>query len=260
MSGASDPGYYVRHLDAISALERVKGDKRRTLELLGVATGQRVLDVGCGAGDEARALAQVVGPSGEAIGIDTSEAMVAEAKRRAAAEGSTARFETADAARLPYPDSHFDGCRADRVLQHLRDAPGAVAEMARVVKTGGRVVLAEPDWETYIVDAPDRSLTRRILNARCDRFPEGWIGRRLPRLLRAAGLEVVTVQPLTAVHTRLAEADAVGILRASAVQATKDGVVSAAEAQDWIGALERADHEGNFFASGTLFIAAARRP
>lgn len=256
----TDPGYYVRHLSAIGGLEQTKGYKRRTLELLGVAAGQRVLDVGCGVGDEVRALAGLVGPSGQATGIDASEAMVTEARRRAGAEGSAARFETADAARLPFPDGHFDGCRADRVLQHLADPAPAVAEMARVAKPGGRVVLAEPDWETYVVDAPDRGLTRRILNARCDRFPSGWVGRGLPRLLRSAGLEVLAVQPMTAVHTRLCEADAVGILRASAARAAADGVISAVEADAWIASLERADRDGHFIAAGTLFIAAARRP
>ncbi|MBI3970642.1 MAG: methyltransferase domain-containing protein [Chloroflexi bacterium] len=257
--GAVDPGYYVRHLDAISALERVRGYKRRTLELLGVAPGQCVLDVGRGIGDEVRALAQLVGSSGHAIGIDVSEAMVAEARRRAAAEGSAARFETGDASLLPFLDGYFDGCRADRVLQHLEDPSRLVAEMARVVKPGGRVVLAEPDWDTYIVDAPDRGLTRCILNARSDRFPNGWVGRQFPRLLRSAGLVVFTVQPQTAVHTHLAEADAVAILRFSAARAAADGVISAAEAEAWIAALEQADRDGHFFAAGTLFIAAARK-
>ncbi len=256
---AGDPGYYVRHLSAINGLEQTRGYKRRTLELLGVAPGQRVLDVGCGAGDEVRALARLVGLSGQATGIDAGEAMVAEARRRAVAEGSTARFATADTARLPFPDARFDGCRADRVLQHLADPASAVAEMARLVRPGGRVVLAEPDWETYVVDAPDRGLTRRILNARCDRFPSGWVGRGLPRLLRAAGLEVLAVQPMTAVHTRLGEADAVGILRASAARATADDAISAVEADAWIASLERADRDGHFLAAGTLFIAAACR-
>ena len=249
------PDAYIRHLDAISGMDRVQGYKRRTFEYLTLAPGQRVLEVGCGAGDDVRALAQLVGATGEAVGIDVSAAMVAEARRRAAAEGSAARFETCDATHVPFPDGHFDGCRADRVLQHLDDPARAVAEMARVVKAGGRVVLAEPDWETYLVDAPDRDLTRRILQARCDRFPSGWVGRQLPRLLRAAGLEVLSVVPLTACYTRLAQADTVSLLRSSAARAAADGVISAAEEAAWIQSLEQRDRDGDFFASGTLFIA-----
>jgi hypothetical protein len=68
------------------------------------------------------------------------------------------------------------------------------------------------------------------------------------------------VQPLTAVYSNLAEADTVGLLRVSATQAAKKGVVSAAEAEAWIAALEQADRAGDFFAAATLFVAAARRP
>jgi SAM-dependent methyltransferase len=166
---AVDLAYYARHLDAISALQRVKGYKRRTLELLRVTPGHRVLDVGVG--DGVRALAELVGPTGEAIGLDASEAMVAEARRRADAAGSAARFETVDAGRLPYPEGQFDGCRADRVLQHLPEPAQAVAEMTRVVRPGGRVALAEPDWETYIVDAPHPERPLRPLPDRLGRPP-----------------------------------------------------------------------------------------
>jgi ubiquinone/menaquinone biosynthesis C-methylase UbiE len=90
------PAYYARHLDRISALERVRGYKRRTLELLAADTGQRVLDVGCGVGEEVRVLARLVGSSGQAVGVDASASLVAEARRRAEIEASTA--EQADRA------------------------------------------------------------------------------------------------------------------------------------------------------------------
>jgi ubiquinone/menaquinone biosynthesis C-methylase UbiE len=78
---------------------------------------------------------------------------------------------------------------------HLDNAPRASAEMTRVVKPGGHVVVYDPDWETLIVDAPDRNLTRKILNFGYDRLVNGWSGRRLVQLFRE--LIDTTVDPRT---------------------------------------------------------------
>jgi SAM-dependent methyltransferase len=255
----ADARAYVHYLDSVSPLEQTKGYKRRTLELLDVAPGQRVLDVGCGTGDEVRVLATLVGPAGQALGLDVREGTVAEARRRAAQEASRAAFVIGRDIRLPFPDASFDRCRTDRVLQHVAEPAWAVAELGRVTKPGGRVVVTEPDWETAVVDAPDADVTRRIAAVRCDRFRSGRIGRQLPRLLHGAGLDPVAVVPHTAVLRRFAEADPVCLLRASATHAATRGVISPAEAGAWITALEAADRDGHFFAAVTLFTAAGRK-
>ena len=75
-----DPGYYMRFLEGVSSVERIRQFKRRSFELMQVRPGDHVLDVGCGLGDDVRALAALVGPTGRALGIDASEAMIAEAR------------------------------------------------------------------------------------------------------------------------------------------------------------------------------------
>ena len=92
---------------------------------------------------------------------------------------------------MPYEDATFDGCRIDRVLQHIADPAAAIREMVRVLRPGGVLVAFDNDWETLTVDSADRALTRTILNTWCDRFPSGWIGRRLVPLFLDAGLEDV---------------------------------------------------------------------
>jgi SAM-dependent methyltransferase len=258
-SESADARAYVRYLDAGSACAQTRGYKRRALELLDVAPGQRVLDVGCGAGDEVRVLARLVGPAGRALGLDVRPDTAAAARRRAAREGSPAAFVAGDAARLPFPEATFDRCRTDRVLQHLAAPGGVAAELGRVTAAGGRVVLTEPDWETAVVDAPDAAVTRRIARVRCDRFPSGRVGRQLPRLLHGAGLAPVAVVPHTATLRRLAEADPVCLLRASAAHATEVGAISSGEVADWLAALEAADRAGHFFATVTLLTAAGRK-
>lgn len=249
----------VRSLDAVGTLEQTKGYTRRTLELLDVAPGQRVLNVGCGVGDEVRVPARLAGPSGQVVGLDVSEGTAAEARRRAVRETSRAAFVAGRDARLPFPDASSDRCRTDRVLQHLAEPAQAVVELGRVTTPGGRVVVTEPDWETAVVDAPDEDVTRRIAAAHCDRFRSGRVGRQLPRLLHGAGLEPVAAVPHTAVLRHLAEADAVCLLRTSATYAAAAGVLSPTEAGAWIAALEAAERAGHFFATVTLFTAVGRK-
>jgi hypothetical protein len=75
------------------------------------------------------------------------------------------------------------------------------------VRPGCFLVAYDNDWETLTVDAAVRVLTRTVLNAWCDRFPSGWIGRRLVPLFLQAGLHDVVTSPKTLVLRELAVAD-----------------------------------------------------
>ncbi|MGU3540450.1 class I SAM-dependent methyltransferase [Methylobacterium sp. A54F] len=99
--------------------------------------GRRLLDVGCGAGGLARVLA---GRGARVTGIDPNPQAVA----AAAAAVPEARFEAARAEALPFPDAAFDGAVCLNALHHTADPGAALAEMARVVAPGGRIVVVEP--------------------------------------------------------------------------------------------------------------------
>ena len=69
-------------MDDANAMEFFRAAKSRTYALLALRVGEQVLDVGCGAGEDVRALAEIVGPTGRAIGVDSSQTMVAAARER----------------------------------------------------------------------------------------------------------------------------------------------------------------------------------
>jgi ubiquinone/menaquinone biosynthesis C-methylase UbiE len=256
---AANPEKLVHYLKAVSSLEMVKKYKRSTYDLLDVRRGEHVLEVGCGAGDDARALAQLVGREGRVVGLDLSQTMIAEAQRKAAGDGVSLEFRQGDAHQLPFPDLTFDACRVDRVMQHLESPERAIAEMARVLKIGGRIAAAEPDWDALVIDVPDRSLARRIVHHKCDSARQGWIGRRLKNLFRAAGLADIVVDTHTVILTELPLADQFLGIRAAAANAAADHAISAEEAVLWRDWLDRAAMDGSFFCSLTGFSVKAHK-
>lgn len=168
------------------AIRRLRAWERDHLELV---DGQRLLDVGCGLGDAALALADDLGAYGEIVGVDASSEMLDIARVRAGAARCHVRFTVGDACALDEPDDHFDAVRSERTLQWLADPSAAVAEMARVVRPGGRVSLIDTDWSTFAIDVGDEDLSARVRETvRTERARPSNIGRRLHDLARDAGL------------------------------------------------------------------------
>ncbi len=255
------PGYvsadYLR--EAAQLVARVK---ERSYEMMRLKHGARVLDVGCGPGMDTVPLAEQVGPGGRVIGIDKDPAMLADADAHASAGSVAERVEhvLGDATALDFPSDHFDACRAERLLQVLpatvAPAP-VVAEMVRVIRPGGWVVLADTDWASASVDFDDVYLERRLLGffARGLR-PNGYAGRQLPGLLVQCGLTEVQVEAMPMVQFRLQDTPFGDWLQREAQAA---GVATAEEVEQWRRELVRREAEGRFYACVNMLVAAGRK-
>jgi SAM-dependent methyltransferase len=256
---AADPGALVSYLDTVTALEAVRAYKRQSFVRLGVREGQSVLDVGCGSGDDLRALAGLVGPTGRVVGVESSADMLAQARERT--RGLPVDVRPGDAQRLDFPDGSFDGCRADRVFQHLQDPHQAMRELVRVARPGGRVAVVDTDWGTLVVTAEDRALTRRIVDFQCDRrVRNGWMGRGLLALARDCGLADLATDTATGTFTDLSLATELLYLRAAADDAVAAGVLSSADGTAWLTQLEQAAAAGRFFSALSVFGVSGRKP
>lgn len=163
-------------------------EQQLLFELLGAVAGKTLLDVGSG---DAELASKLTRRGAVVTGLDADPMMIAAAHRRSEIENAQLTLVEGQAERLPFDDKSFDCVLAVTVLCFVQDAERAVAEMARVLKPGGRLVIGELGrwswWAAY----------RRV---------RGWLGhptwraakfrtrRELGSLTQAAGLEVVEVR------------------------------------------------------------------
>ena len=182
---------YAQHWHALLA-----GVQAELLALAAPLPGEQVLDVACGTGIVSLGMAAAVGPTGRVLGVDLSERMVLSATARAQEAGVVhAQFERMNAEALSLPEASFDLVTCGLGLMYLPDADAALREMQRVLRPGGRVMLAvwgeraRCGWASVfgIVDAEVRSEV-------CPLFFRLGQGDNLARSCAAAGLAVTHSQ------------------------------------------------------------------
>jgi demethylmenaquinone methyltransferase/2-methoxy-6-polyprenyl-1,4-benzoquinol methylase len=117
--------------------------RQRAVDRAEVEPGSDALDVCCGTGDLALELRRRIGPDGRVVGCDFSEPMLELARRKSGELGLPVEFGWADALELPYGDASFDAVTIGFGARNLADLPRGLAEMGRVLRPGGRLVILE---------------------------------------------------------------------------------------------------------------------
>jgi demethylmenaquinone methyltransferase/2-methoxy-6-polyprenyl-1,4-benzoquinol methylase len=117
--------------------------KAFTIQVAGARTGERVLDIAGGTGDLASAFRKAVGPTGEVWLTDINNAMLTRGRDRLLDEGRLGPAAQCDAEKLPFPDNHFDIVTVAFGLRNMTHKDKALAEMRRVLRPGGRLLVLE---------------------------------------------------------------------------------------------------------------------
>lgn len=250
----SDPEFFVDLMDRFRALPALVALKGRMLEALAPLPGQRVLDVGCGPGDDVREIAAHLTPGGLAVGLDRSEVMLDVARRRSRESQLPVEFRLGDACALPFADNVFDAVRAERTLVHVDDPAVAVGEMARVLRSRGRMVIFEGDSEGCDVAGVDEPLMRTMSCCFASRVTNAWVGRGLPELCKAAGLTDVQVEPVDLV---ISYACYVPMMHGLLQEAARCGDVGSEDVSAFFAAMEQSERQGRFAARGTGWMVTA---
>jgi len=210
------------------------------VERLRPRPGNRILDVGCGEGYAEVSLGRLHLSQVQLAGVDLVPAKVVQARAETAAHNQRVWLAAADAARLPFVDASFDSTYCVAVLQHLRDVEPAVAELARVTRESGRVVVVEPDNSARYVYSSVRAgaavfaAAAQMLAARVEAIgdaSETAVGPTVPERFVRHGIGVLEVRVFPVSRTQLgAPADDVWAERRRAVAAltrdVKDGAMT----------------------------------
>ncbi len=226
--------------------------KRRLLRALDLGPGRSVLDVGCGPGADLPGLAAATGSGGLVIGVDRDPAMAAEAARRVPA----AQIRVGDAHALPLAGASVDRVRTDRVLQHVDDPATAIAEAYRVLRPGGVLGMAEPDWDTLAVADDDVETSRGFARFTASRVRNATLGRQLVRLAARAGFAIRSVEAVPVVFREFGLADRILGLTRTCARAVEAAQLREDVAAAWLTRLA----EAPFLAAVTLYLVTATRP
>ena len=242
----------ARRLVAVYTTPDVLDQRRATRAALALRPGERVLDIGCGPGFLAAEMAEEVGADGRVHGIDPSDSMLAIARH----SPTPVDYGRGDALALPFEDEQFDVAVSTQVYEYVDDIEGALVEALRVLRPGGRLLVLDTDWDSIVWHSRDRDRMERVLAAWNEHLADPYLPRRLPALMRAAGLELTdaTVIPILN-HGADRNTYSAGMLGLVAEFVAGRGGVTADEATAWADDLQSLGDDYFFSLNRYLFVA-----
>ena len=176
------------------------GESTALFDEIGLAPGARVVELGCGPLGCLELLSHRVGKNGAVVGVEMSKEAVALARAfMVDHEIANVEVRQGDAKATGLPRGSFDLATARLVLVNVPAPEAIVAEMVALVRPGGAVALHEADWGMILCDPPSKAwdaLRAAFIAYSSANQIDPFIGRRIPRLLRAAGLDDIRVRPL----------------------------------------------------------------
>jgi len=249
-----------RRIEAVYLTPDIVRQRAQLLEALALQPGECVVDLGCGPGLLALEMAHQVEPEGAVQCIDSSDSMLALAKRRC--DGlPQVHVRGGDVAALPYSDRSFDVAVCTQVYEYVPEVDRALAELHRVLKPGARAAVMDTDWESCVWNSSDALRMRRVIEAWDSHCPHPQLPRTLAARLRSVGFVRVRVEAIPLINdTYHPETFSAGVIPALAGYAAKHGLVPRAEVDAWVADLQALGERGEYFFSLNRYLFCAQKP
>lgn len=233
--------------------------RQASFDALKPGPGDTILDVGCGNGLLTVELARAVGSSGKIIGIDPSEDMLAAARERCASY-ECVNFMEGVADNIPLADGIADKAVSVQTFEYIEDVSGAVDDVLRCLKPGGRLVISDLHFGTFVWASDDPERMSKMIASWDHHFVSGTLPERLPSLLKTKGHEIEAVVPFNMTdHELKPDGLAIMMMHLMKSYAVANGHVEEAVAHAWYEEQQSLAKEGRFFVSLTQFVVVARK-
>lgn len=231
------------------------------LQAMNLTGDDDILDLGCGTGVVARALAARSHLSGKIVGVDFSKELIDAAKQLAQAEDLVQRieFRSGDAAALEDADESYDAVILHTLVSHVPDPSAAVAEACRVLRPGGMIAVFDGDYASISYATGDHQLDAEMVSAILDAIVANpYVMRELPGILRANDMGIENFFPhllaeagSSAFFASLAESYVPMVIRSK--------TATEAKAKGWLEAFRKSVDDGSVFASCNYYAYLGRK-
>ncbi len=249
----------ARLLDSAYQGADITRRRQGSFDALQPAPGEIIMDVGCGNGLLTAELARALGSSGRVIGVDPSDDMRKSAIERCK-DFDWVEIVEGSVSQLPAGPESVDKAVSVQVFEYLSDIPGAIKEIHRVLKPGGRLVIGDIHFDSLVwfSNAPDRMA--RMIAAWDHHFVERSVPALLQPILKQTGFAVEAIHPITICDHQL-RPDGLANMMIILMEnfAASNGHMSPEEAREWATEQRTLAAEGAFFFSITHFVVSANK-
>ena len=232
--------------------------RQQIIRALDVEPGQIVLDVGSGPGHQAFEISLAIGELGRVFGVDPSEDGVEIAQHRCK-DVENVEFKIGSVFDLPFENDTFDAAMSSQVFEYLDDVSGALQEMHRVLKPGGRILIHDTDWGSLLWHSSDAERMRHILTCWDGHLANPHLPQTLGAHLHAAAFADIKTEPIVHVETKFEPNSMSDVLMSFIVGYVSAQGVPRERAEAWATDLRSLDKTNYFYSSNEYIFTGFKR-